>query len=64
MITLYRPYGYDGIRASAYCGRSIDSKPIHVENGATFKELDTGRIYYYDRENNKWLEGRSWHGNA
>lgn len=58
MITLYRPKGYDSPRASSYTGRSIDAKPIHVENGAVFKEIDTGRVYRYDKENNLWIEGK------
>lgn len=57
MITLYRPKGYDSPRVSSFTGRSIDTKPIHVENGAVFKEIDTGRIYRYDKENNLWIEG-------
>lgn len=34
MITLYRPAGYDNPRASEFTGRSIDTKPSNVENGA------------------------------
>lgn len=64
MITQYRPSYYQSPRASAYCGRSIDDKPLNVENGSTFKEIDTGRVYYYDKENNKWIEGKVWHGNT
>lgn len=56
MITQYRPSYYQSPRASAYCGRSIDTKPIHVENGSTFKEIDTGRVFRYDKENNIWIE--------
>lgn len=58
MITLYRPAGYDNPRASEFTGRSIDTKPINVENGASYIELDTGRVYRYDKENNKWIEGK------
>ncbi len=56
MITLYRPSGYDSPRASCYTGRSIDDKPLNVENGSTFKEIDTGRVFRYDKENNIWIE--------
>lgn len=58
MITLLRPSNYSSSRASEYTGRSIDTKPIHVENGSSFEEVDTGRVYYYDAENNQWLEGK------
>lgn len=50
MITLYRPENYSNPRAAKYTGRSIDTKPTNVENGASYKEIDTGRIYRYDKE--------------
>lgn len=58
MITLLRPHGYAAPRTSCYTGRSIDAKPTHVENGSKYEEIDTGRVYYYDAENNRWIEGR------
>ena len=39
MITLYRPSGYDSPRASSFAGRSIDDKPLDVENGSEFKDI-------------------------
>ena len=59
MITLYRPANYNNPRASEFTGRSIDTKPNDVENGAIYKEIDTGRVYRYDKENNRWIE---WEG--
>ena len=59
MITLYRPSGYDSPRASSFAGRSVDDKPLNVENGSSFKEIDTGRIFRYDKENNLWIEQKS-----
>lgn len=56
MITLYRPSGYDSPRASSFAGRSVDDKPLDVENGSSFKEIDTGRVFRYDKENNIWIE--------
>ena len=32
-------------------GRSIYTKPTDVENGASYIEIDTGRVYRYDKEN-------------
>lgn len=29
-----------------------------VENGASYIEIDTGRVYRYDKENNRWIEGK------
>lgn len=57
MITLYRPAGYVSPRASEFTGKSIDTKPNHVANGSVYYELDTGRIYRYDAENSRWMEG-------
>ena len=59
MITLYRPSGYDSPRASSFAGRSVDDKPLDVENGSLFKEIDTGRVFRYDKENNIWIEWKN-----
>lgn len=64
MITLYRPSGYDSPRASSFAGRSVDDKPLDAENGSTFKEIDTGRVFRYDKENNIWIEWKSTTGGA
>ena len=64
MITLYRPSGYDSPRASSFAGRSVDDKPLNVENGSEFKEIDTGRVFRYDKENNLWIEQKSTTGGA
>lgn len=58
MITLYRPANYTILRASEFTGRSIDYKPTNAENGATYTELDTGRVYRFDAENKIWIEGK------
>ena len=62
MITLYRPSGYDSTRASSFAGRSVDDKPLDAENGSSFKEIDTGRVFRYDKENNLWIEQKSTTG--
>lgn len=59
MITLYRPAYYTAPRASEFTGRSIDTKPANVENGAVYHELDTGRVYRYDADGKKWWEGKA-----
>lgn len=56
MITLYRASSYSAPTAPSFAGRSIDAKPVNVRNGARFKEIDTGRTYCYDAENNLWHE--------
>ena len=64
MITLYRPSGYDSPRASSFAGRSVDDKPLDVENGSSFKEIDTGRVFRYDKENNLWIKQKNTSGGA
>ena len=59
MITQYRPSYYQSPRASSFAGRSVDDKPLDVENGSTFKEIDTGRVFRYDKENNIWIEWKN-----
>ena len=56
MITQYRPSYYQSPRASSFAGLSVDDKPLDVENGSLFKEIDTGRVFRYDKENNIWIE--------
>ena len=43
-------------------GLSTDTKPTEInnktiDNGSTFVEIDTGKIYFYDLENTEWKEG-------
>lgn len=64
MITQYRPSYYQSPRASSFAGCSVDDKPLDVENGSTFKEIDTGRVFRYDKENNIWIEQKSTTGGA
>lgn len=42
-------------------GLSTDTKPTEINgkiinNGSTFIEIDTGKIYFYDLENEEWKE--------
>ena len=37
-------------------GLSTDTKPIDADNGCIFIEMDTGKIYFYDKENTQWRE--------
>ena len=43
---------------NTYYGLSTDTpKPTGaVLNGREFKEMDTSKTYYYDAENQQWLE--------
>lgn len=43
-----------------YNGLSTDEKPVEdVENGSAYMEMDTGKLYLYDAENETW---REWGG--
>ena len=59
MITQYRPSYYQSPRVSSFAGLSVDDKPLDAENGSTFKEIDTGRVFRYDKENNIWIEQKN-----
>lgn len=45
-------------------GLSTDTKPTvydedidsYIDNGSTFIEIDTGKIFFYDLENEQWKE--------
>ena len=42
-------------------GLSTDEKPIEIgnkkiANGSVFIEIDTGKIFFYDLENEQWKE--------
>ncbi len=38
-------------------GKKDDVKPTkNIGNGSQFIEQDTGKIYFFDEENQKWLE--------
>lgn len=57
MITLYRAAYQTTPRARDILGRDIDTKPTDVENGATYREINTGRVYRFDAEHKIWYEG-------
>lgn len=55
MVTLYRDAYQTENRADEYCGTSTEQKPTkNVENGSWFTEIDTGKKYRFDAENQKW----------
>ena len=46
-----------GVNGTKYAGLSTDEKPTtDVPNGAEFLEMNTGKTYYYDAENETWRE--------
>lgn len=39
-----------------YTGLSTDEKPANPQNGADFYEMDTGKVYMYDKSTDEWRE--------
>lgn len=40
-----------------FSGLAKDEKPIkNVKTGSIFCEVDTGKIYFFDKENSQWIE--------
>lgn len=45
-----------------FFGKSTDEKPVgklngcQIVNGSIFIEIDTGKIYLYDEDDNQWIE--------
>lgn len=58
MITMYRKEGATHDKQEVeYRGLSTDEKPTeNIENGTIFIEIDTGKIYMFDLENEEWQE--------
>lgn len=46
-----------GEQTYEFRGLSTDPKPTkRVGNGSLFIEMDTGKVYIFDQENNEWKE--------
>lgn len=44
---------YDGVELH---GLSTDTKPTNVKNGSVFLEMDTGKVFAFDKEHSTWYE--------
>lgn len=62
MITITKTEKYDNNKILVELrGLSTDEKPTEmsdkvIQNGSTFIEIDTGKIFMYDLENEQWKE--------
>ena len=46
-----------GANGNTYVGLSLDDKPTEdVTNGSCFLEMNTGKIYFYNEEDEQWVE--------
>lgn len=56
MVTLENPQ-----RPLAFKGKSTDTKPtehwgdLEILNGESFLEIDTGSVYFYDKDVEDWV---------
>lgn len=39
-----------------YTGLQADTKPLGVPNGSMFLEMDTGKLFRFDAENQTWID--------
>ena len=58
MVTIFMKYsaGAEGGSVSEIYGLSTDTKPTNVHNASIFYEMDTKKMYLFDKENTSWLE--------
>ena len=61
MITIYKEenvtYKPEEQKVVEFRGLSTDTKPTEkVANGSVYVEINTGKIYLYDAENEQWNE--------
>lgn len=42
-----------------FAGLSTDEKPADTATGSVFTEVDTGKVFLYDAENETWHEAYS-----
>lgn len=43
-------------KVNEYYGLSTDTKPTDAPNASMFYEMDTGKLYLFDKDNQTWRE--------
>lgn len=61
MISTNKIGGQDETNNTEFYGLSTDKKPeesvsVNIPNGSTFYEMDTKKLFMYDKENARWIE--------
>ena len=59
MITRMTKTGFIGcnsVEVSELYGLSTDEKPLTEENGSVFLEMDTSKVFIFDKDGGKWWE--------
>lgn len=69
MISIYKTVKEEVLSTGAYAlvelrGLADDTKPTtfqgrNIDNGSSFLEIDTGKTYYYDLDNEEWKDPSS-----
>jgi hypothetical protein len=56
MVTILRKIVYDQWNHDVRC-LSTDTKPTeNIANGSELLEMDTGKVYVFDRDNMTWIK--------
>jgi len=56
MVTIFRRIIYDKWEHDVRC-LSTDTKPTeNIANGSSLIEMDTGKVYFFDKDNELWRE--------
>lgn len=56
MISIYKEGQAFDTPAMEYRGLSTDTKPSGAPNGSMFMEINTGKVFMYDAENDYWYQ--------
>lgn len=57
MVTITRVGGQINDNTTDMKGLSTDTKPIDgINNGSSFYEMDTKKVFLFDEQNQKWIE--------
>lgn len=62
MVTLVRMGGSQVAKNAEFYGKSGDVKPVNsggivsVPNASTFYEMNTGKIFLFDEDENTWID--------
>ena len=56
MVTIFRRIIYDQWKHEVLC-LSTDTKPTEtIANGSELLEMDTGKVFVFDRQNMTWIK--------
>lgn len=55
MITLVNQGKFIDTPVQEFRGLSTDEKPDNAVNGSAFIEIDTGKIYFYNADDEVWI---------